>query len=334
MLATALVAGTLALARGTHDALQRFLGRFGVNVAPAQVRWFGWSVVVAFVPTAFLLLVVSLALGSPAANVEIIPLSNKIEIVGATNVRGTSSNIPAGHEIWVLVRGHGAPQFHPQPGPVRRAQSGKWTARVQLGADSLTKNARFDVVAVVASREASVTLANYLENAISTGRFAGVALLPEGTEVKDEVTVEVAARGVTRLTKKIVLEAEQGNGAGRIMQRSRASGRETVQLSAGQRRTLDFQLGASGRHTISARYSNDNANDKPTETVTVRLDGRTIGRVKLADTGDSGFGWNVFRSTGTIASVRLRAGTHVLVLVVNGGDGFGVEIDFLALARV
>lgn len=129
----------------------------------------------------------------------------------------------------------------------------------------------------------------------------------------------------------LFLEGEQGSGHGHVMQRSAASGQRTVQLQAGESRTLAFELSGSARYAISVRYSNDNFG--PLETVTLSLDGDTVGQFTPQDTGDFGAGWNVFASSGPIGVVTLQPGAHQLVVAVSGGDGFGVEIDGVTLDR-
>lgn len=130
---------------------------------------------------------------------------------------------------------------------------------------------------------------------------------------------------------KVVVEGESGHGDGKVMERSKASGDKTVHLSAGEARALPFHVASRARYAISVRYSNDNDNSQPGEQVDVRIDGVGVGSFTAGDTGDFGSGWNVFRSSGTVGSVRLKPGAHKATLTVSGGDGFGVEIDLVRL---
>jgi len=126
----------------------------------------------------------------------------------------------------------------------------------------------------------------------------------------------------------LTLEAENGSGAGTIMQRSNASGKRTRLLKDGQSVNLAVSNAASGTYTITVRYSNDNFGKL--ETVTVAIEGVRVGSFKAMDTGDGGKGCNVFVSN-TINNVALSAGDHTVTKTVTGGDGFGVEIDVIYL---
>lgn len=130
---------------------------------------------------------------------------------------------------------------------------------------------------------------------------------------------------------RIPLEAEAGSGEGLIKPRSAASGQRTVWLHSGESRTLSFRLATGARYGLSVRYSNDNFG--PLETVAVSVNGAKVGQFAALDTGDFGSGWNVFRSSGTIGWLHLQAGVHEVNVSVTGGDGFGVEIDLVALNR-
>jgi len=115
------------------------------------------------------------------------------------------------------------------------------------------------------------------------------------------------------------------------MPRSNAQGARTILLQADQSRTLSFNLGSPASYAVSVRYSNDNYG--PTETVTVSVDGSTVGQFSAQDTGNYGAGWNVFVQTSTLGTVNLSAGDHTVVVSVSGGDGYGVEIDAVVLDR-
>ena len=130
---------------------------------------------------------------------------------------------------------------------------------------------------------------------------------------------------------QIVLEAEAGSGDGQVMLRSNASGQKTVLLKDGETLALTFLLTGSVRYAVNVRYSNDNANNQPSETVTVTIDGKTIGEFIAKDTGDGGLGWNVFTSSLITEPVDLLTGTHTMEVFVEGGDEFGVEIDAVFL---
>lgn len=131
---------------------------------------------------------------------------------------------------------------------------------------------------------------------------------------------------------RIFLEGESGGGDGQVMPRSRACGESTIWLHAGESRTFSFNLGVGARYSLNMRYSNDN--DGPSETIRVALDGVSVGQFVAQDTGDNGRGWNVFVWSDIVGVAALSLGHHEVVLSVTGGDGFGVEIDVVALVLV
>src|SRR5439155_23573555 len=108
-----------------------------------------------------------------------------------------------------------------------------------------------------------------------------------------------------------------------------ASGPTTLQLDARETRSIRFSLTETASYELPAVYSNDKFG--PLESVEVRVDGSVIGSFNAQDTGDFGFGWNNFLSSGALGRVTLGPGAHAVTVTVTGGDGFGVEIDFVGL---
>jgi hypothetical protein len=126
----------------------------------------------------------------------------------------------------------------------------------------------------------------------------------------------------------VVLEGENGRGAGRKMWRSEASGDRTLLLEEGQTCEWSFSLDARAAYNLSVRYSNDNYG--PKERVTVYCDGLEWGSFNAKDTGNYGHGWNQFVQA-SLGQGLLERGAHTLRIEVEGGDGYGVEIDKLTL---
>lgn len=117
------------------------------------------------------------------------------------------------------------------------------------------------------------------------------------------------------------------------MSRSNASGGLTRWLHAGESLDLGFTYPATiaGNYSVAIRYSNDNSNSQPNELVTVKLDNNPIGSFTALDTGDGGFGWNTFEEFGLPGEFTLVPGVHSITVSPSGGDGFGVEVDFVEL---
>ncbi|MBI2837269.1 MAG: hypothetical protein HYX75_03080 [Acidobacteria bacterium] len=167
-------------------------------------------------------------------------------------------------------------------------------------------------------------------------RVAVIFVLLQGATSAIELLVGTGDRGredgtsnAFRSTevRTMTVEAERGSGQGKIMWRSKASGKKTVLLNASEVRTMSFTLSSSGGFLFSIRYSNDNDNSAPCETVSIRVDGSPLGSFVAADTGDGGVGWNTFRTAGNIGSRSLAAGKHRIRISTSGGDLYGIEID-------
>lgn len=169
-----------------------------------------------------------------------------------------------------------------------------------------------------------------LVRAVGSGR-ANIAALYEGASARLTVTVTPPAESSPPVATptRITVEAENGRGDGRIMSRSRASGRQTVLLLSGQTRQLPVSIRAEASYRVAVTYSNDNFGD--TEVVRLTIDGVSLGTFRAQDTGDFGMGWNSF-ATAVVGSTLLSVGSHTVAIAVSGGDGFGVEIDKVELS--
>ena len=128
----------------------------------------------------------------------------------------------------------------------------------------------------------------------------------------------------------MVLEGEPGSGDGIILQRSRATGGQTLHLAPGERRRWTFTTGgAEARYAIAVQYSNSRWGDR--EVLTFEVDGTRVGAFQVRDTGEETEGWNTF-AVDAAGSLTLGAGSHVLTIESSGGDGC-VEIDFVTVSR-
>ena len=129
--------------------------------------------------------------------------------------------------------------------------------------------------------------------------------------------------------KVVSLEGEPGSGDGRVVQRSRASGGQTLHLGPGERRWWTFAVDAERTpYTVSVTYSNGKEGEN--ELITVTVDETTVSSFLDRDTGDSTEGWNVF-VTDPVGTFTLGSGSHTIVVEVSGGDGC-VEIDVVTLS--
>jgi hypothetical protein len=107
---------------------------------------------------------------------------------------------------------------------------------------------------------------------------------------------------------------------------------KTIPLQAGDTRSFTFDTFTAGTIHVGLRYSNDNLNTMPVETLEVRIDGQLVAAFEAEDTGDFGQGWNAFSVVPEMGSIALTPGAHQLEVRVTGGDGYGVELDAVMLA--
>lgn len=142
-------------------------------------------------------------------------------------------------------------------------------------------------------------------------------------------------RGLSVITQSVctssfLLEGEDGLGDGAQRSRSNASHGQTIWLYANESRTVSFFSNFMANRVIQVRYSNDNFG--PLETVSVYLDNALVGSFLAQDTGDSGNGWNTFQ-TAIVSTNSVSTGSHTIRLDIAGGDGFGVEVDYVTLTN-
>jgi hypothetical protein len=126
----------------------------------------------------------------------------------------------------------------------------------------------------------------------------------------------------------VSFEAEAGRGDGQIVQRSRASGGQTVHLGPGEHRSWTFEVRAArAQYALSVTYAN--GKEGPNEVISVSVDGTPVRVFENRDSGDSTEGWNLF-VTDPAGTSALGPGSHTVTLEVDGGDGC-VEVDFVTL---
>jgi len=271
-------------------------------------------------------------------------------------VVGSYDDLDTGTDLWVFVYAGGADRFYPQShreyGPAQ-LRHGRFKSRVTFAGGV---EEAYEVMAVLANQAASGFLSTTLKGWESGQSFPGLTRgeLPRGLEEKDCVPVTLAVAPTaseptttsttttttTSTTPRpttttstldselpLHLEMELAVGAGENMPRSEASNGSTRLLRAGESASVTADVSGSQPYFLVVRYSNDNFGDL--ETVSVAVDGTTIGAFPAQDTGDGGSGWNVFTESPALGPVSLNAGSHVFSISISGGDGYGVEIDWI-----
>ena len=127
-----------------------------------------------------------------------------------------------------------------------------------------------------------------------------------------------SAAGASSATM-VSLEGEPGSGDGHVMQRSRASGGQTIHLGPGERRRWTFTLNAGlAQYALSVTYANGKEGEN--ERISVTVDGATVSSFQDRDSGDSIEGWNLF-VTDPAGTATLGSESHTLVVEISGGDG-------------
>jgi hypothetical protein len=123
----------------------------------------------------------------------------------------------------------------------------------------------------------------------------------------------------------IEFEAEDGSYTGSINDRSAASGKATVYLTASQTVTHTFSTRSSCSVEIhDVAYTNDGGSD----VIEVQIDGIRIGSFNTIAASNFGMNWNVIRNTGMIGENRkINSGSHQLQLKAVNTDSYGVELD-------
>jgi hypothetical protein len=154
-------------------------------------------------------------------------------------------------------------------------------------------------------------------------------LLPLTACGRHALPTQPASAAAAPAAQALSLEGEPGSGDGRIVQRSRASGGQTIHLGPGERRRWTFAMTAAEvQYALSVTYANGKEGDN--EVISVTVDEVPVSSFKNRDSGDSIEGWNLF-VTDPAGNSTLRPGTHTLVLEVSGGDGC-VEIDLVTIS--
>ena len=103
-------------------------------------------------------------------------------------VQGTVQNLRAGQEIWVFTQNPGSSRFNPQPQAAVIGSAGGWTSQTFVGSGG-DAGKQFQILAVTADAAAVNTITGYLARAHQTGNYPGLATIPAGARLYDQVPV-------------------------------------------------------------------------------------------------------------------------------------------------
>lgn len=121
----------------------------------------------------------------PLPEVRINYDSNTVQI--NENISGTAKNIPDGYELWILVYPYAANRYYPQHDKVN-IQNGEWSLPVGIGTED-NVGYKFDIIAVLADKEARAEFTSYIINCENTDKWPGMKKIPVGAKVYDRVIV-------------------------------------------------------------------------------------------------------------------------------------------------
>jgi hypothetical protein len=109
-----------------------------------------------------------------------------VEMLGM--VKGTSRNIPVGQTIWIVIYSQDVGRYYPQNDPADMQATGGWASRSSFGIEQ-DAGKKFDILAVLASREAQDTFSAYLTQARDKKSWPGLERLPDSAVRYDRITV-------------------------------------------------------------------------------------------------------------------------------------------------
>ena len=168
-----------------------------------------------------------------------------------------------------------------------------------------------------------------------TPSLAGFTFDPEMKSFSD--VTEDKVQNFTASQSDFTVQAESGtpiNHSSLVTpSRSNAENGQTALIKRNMGIYVNITVAEDSKMGVIVRYSNDNLNASPNETVTIIARNVSTGQETqidqfiAKDTGDYGMGWNVFEETGAQGPKSLKAGTYQLKFMVSSGDGYGIEFD-------
>lgn len=109
--------------------------------------------------------------------------------VGITeSVKGTQKNIPDDKALWIVVFPYISNNYHPAREVHVHGGVSDFAVPVIIGTDE-NSGEKFDIIAVLADKEAQEVFVNYLETAAEQQNWPGISNLSEGAEEMYRVTV-------------------------------------------------------------------------------------------------------------------------------------------------
>jgi len=125
---------------------------------------------------------------TPTTRVKIIQPTEGTKVEQTEMVKGTSQRIPNEQVIWVVVFVQKVGRYYPQNNPADVQASGDWTSVTYIGVPA-DGGLKFDLIAVLADKEAQNAFNKYLVDARNKNDYPGLEHLPNGATIYDRVSI-------------------------------------------------------------------------------------------------------------------------------------------------
>ena len=140
----------------------------------------------------YLLLVsIGLAYGADATEAKISSPLNESVVSRVVDVEIASKDIPAGQDLWICVYPLDVKRYYfldKRYSPLLRTIRGNLSTQALVGTD-LDSDQEFELLTVVADRNAIVAIMEYLDRSNEMGDWPGLERLPNGSEIYDTIKV-------------------------------------------------------------------------------------------------------------------------------------------------
>jgi len=103
-------------------------------------------------------------------------------------IQGTSERIPEGQLLWIIVYSQMAGRYYPQNDVGAVQANGDWSSLAVIGIEE-DVGRKFDIVAVLAGKEAQDAFNAYLAQSKDQKKWLGLERLPNGVAIYDRITV-------------------------------------------------------------------------------------------------------------------------------------------------
>lgn len=101
---------------------------------------------------------------------------------------GNYQNLHDDHKIWIIVLPQTVDKYYPQKAPADIIPGEEWSSHATLGIPEDSGD-KFDVIVVIANKEAQNKFYKYLDDSILIDSWKGIDEIPPGATIYDRITV-------------------------------------------------------------------------------------------------------------------------------------------------